>query len=336
MNINNIKFASLINNYNNKRITSFKGTQRFDTFEKSTPKQENPVIKWMEETDFVKQSLINTINNPDNRIGKGFTHSCFIIPENNEYILRTRNVTYPDSQIKDYEIKDTEDKNLTINIGQQVAEIHLKDNDFAGCSYIEVLKKQSGETLGVKPSSTIYTEDGILLAGELPYDDISRKEKYESSIHKVSQMPVEAFEKLLDDIKHAEECGYFFDHLNSNNILVDAENQSLNLIDMEKGTQKTDCGSILYALTNINYFSTYKSKYDNAPVSDDRINKTIGDTIEIINKFTTAMKRKNLKFDKENCRVEAMEMFLSPHFSFFCRAFDLNEKWENLKEMGLA
>ena len=84
---------------------------------------------------------------------------------------------------KNIEIKDTEDKELKVNIGQRVAEITLNSEDKTLPEMrIEVLKKQTGKSLGVPPPEVFNDEFGNLKTDELPYDDISKKEQYFKSL----------------------------------------------------------------------------------------------------------------------------------------------------------
>ena len=78
----------------------------------------------------------------------------------------------------------------------------------------------------------------------------------------------------MTDYKKACSAGYRLDHLNSNNLLIDEENKSINLIDMERvnpdGTVP-HYANLLYSLTNCAYFDTYTYDYPN-PVSDEEKN----------------------------------------------------------------
>ena len=219
-------------------------------------------------------------------------------------------------------IKDTEDKNLTINIGQQVAEITVPTS-FVFPETIEVIKKQKGKSLGVPPYEALSAnENGDLRKGELPYEALERKLHYAESIHDVAQLPVSAYEKLISDVISANEAGYSFDYLNSNNLLVDKNDKSINLIDMNKSGGGVNLGNVLYALTNISYFSTYSSSYDENPMSEDDVNKALNDTIQIISKFMQAMQNMGLKLDKNECSYQFMNLMNSFPFTLYCKTFD--------------
>lgn len=340
LNINPVNFISKINNNSQVRqhrtnaLTQdvFVKTSKNVSFQGST---NSSFIDWAQQTDFIQKQLPEILSNPENKLGSGFSHSAFTIPDCEDYILRIPNYTLKDNfDFSKAELKDTEDKNLTINIGQEIAEIKAK-GQYGIPNTIQVLRKQTGKSIGVPPPETIYIEDtDRLREGQLPYEARERKEYYAATVHQVSQLPQSAYEKLIDNIIIASEAGYAFDHLNSNNLLVDDD--SINIIDMDKHSQKVNLGNILYALTNINYCATYASRYDSSPMNSDNINQVMGDTIQIINKFTNAMQAKGLKFNKNECSMEFFKLIDSIPFSFFCKTGDYNAKWAALEKMGLA
>ncbi len=340
LNINPVNFISKINN--NPQVKQnranaltqdvFVKTSKNVSFKGSTT---SSFIDWAQQTNFIHKQLPEILSNPENKLGSGFSHSAFSIPDCEEYILRIPNYALKDNfDFSQAELKDTEDKNLTVNVGQKIAEIEVK-GQYGIPNTIEVLRKQTGKSIGVPPAETIHIEDtDRLREGQLPYEARERKEYYASTIHQVSQLPQSAYEKLIDDMMIASKAGYAFDHLNSNNLLVDDD--SINIIDMDKSTRQTHLGNILYALTNINYFDTYTSRYDYSPMNGDDINQVMGDTIQIISKFAGAMQSKGLKFNRNECSMEFFKLVNSMPFSFFCKTGDYNAKWAALEKMGLA
>lgn len=341
MNIGSITpLMQIRNNFASFNKTSFKGTEYVDTFERTTSsivQGENRAIKWLKETDFVNKSLAETLANSENILGEGFSHVVYQIPGNDEYILRMNKSSVKCDEIKNPEIKDVEDKNLPINIGQPVAQILFDTSDSYMKGYVEVLKKQNGESVGVKPPSAIYIEDtGVLRENEVPYEDASRKDKYERTIHKVAQLPVSAYEKFLEELTIAGEAGYKFDYYNSNNVLVDEDGQAINIIDMDQQKSPVDYGSVLFALTNIEYFNTFNSQYDASPVSDERKEQAFLDTVEIIDKYVQAMKNQGLKFDRENTSMYFYKLLDSFPCKFYCKSFDYSGQWAKFEQMGVA
>ena len=111
---------------------------------------------------------------------------------------------------------------------------------------------------------------------------------------------VEAYEKLLSDFTRACAYGFSFDEHNSNNLLVDSNKQAINLIDMDRSNSNPttpNYGDLLYALTNVQYYSTYTSFYAD-DVTPEQKQQATDDTMQIIDKFMQAMKNNGLKFDK--------------------------------------
>lgn len=342
LNVNPLNFTSGVSNYKKANKPIVQGLTS-DVFVKTSNNvsfkgiNKNSFVDWAEQTDFISKQLPEILANPKNKIGSGFSHSAYTIPGCDDYILRTPNY----SQSIDYDfskavLKDTEDRNLKVNVGQKVADIEVP-LEYGMTSVIEVLKKQTGKSLGVPPSKAVFVEEtGELRPGQLPYEAKERKEYYADTIHQAAQLPMEAYTKLIDDVIDAANAGYTFDHLNSNNLLIDTKNGSINLIDMDRSKRDANLGNLLYALTNVDYFATFSSAYDKTPMSNEQIGQAIGDTIQIIDKFTSAMKEKGLKFKKDECSYEFFNLINSIPFSFFCKNGDYNAKWEKLAQMGLA
>ena len=167
---------------------------------------------------------------------------------------------------------------------------------------------------------------------------MSRKEKYARTIHEVAQLPIEAYEDLLVTYTKACDAGYSLDHLNSNNLLVDAKNGSINMIDMDKhigGSVSPNYSNLLYSLSNVSYFSTYNSQYGD-PVGEDKKHQALEDSVEIISKFMQAMQNTGLKFDRNMNSYEFGLTFLkSLPAMFYCQSFDDNAFWQKADAMGI-
>ena len=359
MNINPLSLVKLNNNYNapNKAIYFEPQT---DTFVKSSNSvafkgaektaDAKSFVQWAQETDFIQTQLEEILTNPDNLIGSGFSSSAFRIPNNEDYILRVGTDSLKNSlhkpNIPKATLKDT-DAHHDINVGQQVAEISVPskysiDYEKDGFStIIEVLKKQNGESIGVQPPETLVTGEynSTTKEGVAPYEDISRKETYSRTIHKVAQLPVEAYEKLLTEFTKACEIGYGFDHLNSNNLLVDSEGEAINLIDMSSpysGPSKPNYANLLYSLTNISYYKTFNNSYPN-PMSPELKQQSFDDTVQIIDKFMNAMKNLGIKFDKDNASSEFCYVFLfSMPCMMYSRSASYDGFWKKAEMMGVA
>ena len=329
--------------------TNIKKTQnpisKQDTFTKSKEisfkgKEENSFLTWTRENNFKYEKLDEILTNENLKLGEGFTHSAYEIPENDEFVLRIAN--YAKNSIKNANWKtakftDAQDKDLKINIGQPIGYIEVDTGNIMS-TIIEVLKKQNGVPLGNKPSETLIFDDfGTLKAQEVPFEHISRKEHYAKTIEQLANLPQEAYDNLIDTLKTANNLGYEFDYLNSNNFLIDSKNKSINIIDLEKSkVNGLQWDGILYALTNIYYYSTYTSEYGKDVMSEESKNKATQNTITIIQKFLKAMQNKGEKFNKNNLSYEfTIKMANSIPFLMTFRVFDEYQAFKKLQEMNL-
>lgn len=323
------------NNGNIKKPLSltFRGT---DTFEREKKPEKSSFTKWAEDTNFLQKGLKETFQNEENIIGKGYFNIAYKIPNNKDYVLRKPNYLGSDFDYENASIEE-KDQKLAINIGQPVAKIKMKSNDYHGivCN-VEVLRKQNGKSVGNPPSSVIYNEyTGELKEGEKPYEDISRKEQYAKSLHQLKELPVSAYEDLINVIQEAQKNGYSLDYQNSNNLLLDVENKSINPIDMfyEKLPQ-IDYGGLLYMLTNIGYFSTYSSSSGDNTMTNEKIKQAVEDTLVIVDKYTKAMINKGVKI--KGLSPQFTEFLNSVPCAAFCRCFSLEDKLKKFKELGIC
>lgn len=333
-----ISLANITPNKNIQRQTNPLSTPAYDTFVRSTPafksnnEQKSSFTDWAVKTHFTQTELPRILLNKDYVIGSGYNHSTYKIPENDKYILRGPNygiVKQFASQLDyaDAKLVESEDKNLKINIGQRVADLMVKTNSGIFMVF-EVLKKQEGNVLGVPPYSAISNEEsGELRLNELNYEAQERKEQYAKSLEDVAKMPVEAYSQLISDLQEAAKAGYKFDHLNSNNILVDTKNKKFNLINMDKTKGDVNYGNVLYALTNINYFNTYASKSPLGQSTQREIKEAVNNTVDIIHKFMIAMKQNGVKFDKDSMSFEFHKLLRSYPMSCIAESNNINDKW---------
>ena len=323
------------NNGNIKKplALTFRGT---DTFEREKKPEKSSFTKWAEDTKFLQKGLKETLQNEENIIGKGFFNIAYKIPNNEDYILRMSNYLGSDFDYENASIEE-KDQKLSINIGQPVAEIKMKSNDYHGivCN-VEVLRKQKGKSIGNPPPTVLYNEyTGKLKEGEKPYEDISRKERYAKSLHQLKELPASAYEDLIDVIQEAQKNGYGLDYLNSNNLLLDVENKSINPIDMDyEKSPRIDYGGLLYMLTNIGYFSTYSSTIGDNTMSNEKIKQAVDDTLVIVDKYIKAMVNKGVKV--KGLSPQFMDFLNSFPCAVFCRSFNLEDKLEKFKELGIC
>lgn len=329
-----------------QRTVPYDNDYEFELNEKLKKETPNDFIKWAQETDFINNGLKEALK-PENRIGEGFHHGVYNIPGNNDYVLRIGRDYYSTTQDVDYsnyEIKDTRDMQLDCNIGQEVA--NLKDpssdtNVILNYPSIEVLKRQNGYANANPSPDALYVSENTdeLRKDILPYEHESRKIHYAKSMEALANMPDETYDELIDDIINAGEAGYKFDMYNSNNFLIDEENQRINLIDMPKVAKphKDRFGDTLYALINLEFFSEYtRSSADYHPENHGKpreINDTIINILTILDKYTNAMERKLQKYNQNSFYFR--KILLSMIGDFWLGRGDLYQKYDKLREMNV-
>ena len=312
---------------------SFKGTDDAFIPSEKLPTDYEKFETWAKKAN-LGETIKSTILNQENILGNGFSNTVYQIPENDEYVLRVGTSSKKEIEElvekSEMEIVNKENTNLKGNYGQKIAEIKFKDS----YATIEVLKKQEGKTYGVPPTTVIYEENGNLRAGEVAYEDISRKEQYEKSLASIAKYPVSSYEKLIEDVLRAQRAGFAFDFENANNFMYDDKTQSINMIDLiQRGTPfKNELGNILWSLVCTDFAGTYFGS-DEAEISKERKQKTLMNNLEVIEKFTLAMKNKGVKFDYMNERlhrlVSAMPMMA------WARSFDREVIWGKLEHLGI-
>ncbi len=309
--------------------------------EKAKAETPNGFIEWANETDFIKSGMLKEALKPENLIGEGFEHAVYNIPGNDDFVLRIKRGFYKETQKFDYDnydMEDTRDMELDGNYGQQVAVLSDKDKSIKGYlkPSIEVLKKQKGFPNGNPSPRALYNENGTLREEVLPYEDDSRKRHFARSINALAQMPDETYDQLIEDLLVSGEAGYKFDPENSNNFLIDEENQRINIIDMSPAEKphKDRFGNTLYALINLEFLGEYmRSGSGYEPENPNEINDTIGKMFDVIDKYTDAMKKKLQKFNMSSFRFN--DFMHNPISSFWLRTGDFDEKVNKLREMGL-
>ena len=361
MNISSLNFFKVSSNYSKVQNKKVNLTMPNDTFVKRSSNvsfagneevsESQKFIQWAQQTDFIRQHLEEVLYNPENVIGQGNTNTAIRIPYNDDFVLRIGTETLKESvhkpNIKDAKLYEV-DYYTDLNVGQKVAEFSIPskyaiegETDWLA-NKVEVLKKQKGEAIGVQAPETLVKGEFSFVQrdGLAPYEDYSRKEEYARTIHKVAELPVSAYEKLISDFTKACEIGFGFDHLNSHNLLVDSEGEAINLIDMSSptssGSMEPSYADLLYSLTNISYFKTFNDEYYN-PMSEEQRKQSLTDTITIIEKFVQAMKNQGVKFDRNHVSTEFSYVFLG---SFPCvlysRTTDFDGFWKKAEKLGVA
>ena len=338
--INNITFNGIFNTPNSNKISFRAKSLSNDSFIKSeeTKKPEdNEFIKWAKANNF-KEKGIKAALSEENLLGKGFSHSVYQIPNNDDYVLRVSRgcLDLKDVDFSKYKLIDTEDKNLTNNYGQEIA---LFRADNFEMPTVAVLRKQNGISNGNPPPSAIHYENGNLREDELPYETTERKEHYAKCLQFLADAPIEAYYSLMDKFSELDCAGYKFDYYNPNNFLLDKEKGTIEIIDLDKMSKpyENDLGNALWALTDIEYLNTYltDSYNENDPkISDEDKTRAIKNTLVVIDKYTKAMQKKGKKFSQNGYEF-TVHLLGSFPMSIFLQTNSQSEKIEKLRNMGL-
>ena len=312
-----------------------------DTFERSGVSFKGNMStfeSWASKNKFDGKNINKIISNKKLVLGSGNSNTVFEIPNCEDYVIRIETKDIEKAKKLNWEeanFKDTEDKKLSINIGQEVGLYEIKKGNSK--VQVQILKKQKGESIGNKPQLVIYDKKaGNLKNGEVPYRDISRKKKYADTIHKVASLPLSSFEKLIDEYQAAHKAGYYFDYQNSNNLLVDKTSKRINLVDMGKSgkAEKPHYEELLYSLINAEYYDVY---IDDESIPLEKRVETFKDNKKIITNLLKAMSKKGVKFDKKelNERYFAYYVSFNPAFLSSIGAENEREIEKQLKKMGL-
>ncbi len=315
----------------NLKTTSFKA-QNQDTFIKTGVQESSDNID-IEKLKLNPKEMLKLYQSAtadkNNKIGSGFTHSVYKIPNVEGYVFRVptdnlnKSMDFMTARYKE----SSEAKDLDVNVGQKVGELKFITEDNHSVT-VELRQFAKGISLGIPPIQAVRNKE--------EYNSMENKEYYAKTIAQTASLPLEAYEKLISDFQKVYKAGYHFDHLNSNNLLIDEKNKSINLIDLDKLKMKPNYGNLLYALTNIGYFETYTSAYDSNPVSDEKKNEVTFNTMQIIDKFTKAMQKQNVKFKMDEISYEFMKFLTSLPCYCFCQTTDFNTIWVKFEQMGIT
>ncbi len=349
MNISFIPAVRPVNINNQSTKLSFKSSMPEDTFVKTTENKEvnqkdKSIEDLLNQIDFIEKDLHEIIKDPKNQIGHGNHSVVYKIPDNDNFVIKVP-IYFPVEKIEKFKLAgNIENDKYKINIGQPLASINCRDCNDMFRGNISILKKQNGFSLGVPPYKALSDELGNMREGELPYEHPLRLEHYEKSLSKLANMPVSTYTNLISEIQDAAQYNLYLDHYNTNNLMLDEENQTIGLIDMDE-IQNNDInwGNVLYSLTNIVYYNTYKNAN---PRGNEKGNMADNNTIRIIDKFFEAMKIKGVKIKANERSPEFSSLISSIPFNMYLfqkegsnniQTLFLNEnqKLEKLKEMGV-
>ncbi len=177
---------------------------------------------------------------PENLIGRGGNADVYNIPGVDRYVLRVNRSKKKEET--NGEISKIVDAFPEFNIGQAVAEIQE-----CGMSF---LRRQDGIPASVP-------------CGELRRDGGEEADSiYQEHLKNVAEMPQEAFDEFAHLLIVINDRGYQFDPSKVNNVLVDAENERFNLVDVNKrsetSTYRNGVADMAVTLIDNAYAGRYK------------------------------------------------------------------------------
>ena len=324
-----MKISSYTNNINYinklcKNRARFTGLVNYeldtDIFERrnntSNSKSYKEFKKWAEETDFLNKC--KDIAERDGRIlGSGFEGTVYEIPECDNWVIKEykRNNFFAIALEKPV-IEEINDNLPDINVGQCIAKISIPYGKKYSCQYW-ILKKQKGNSLGLAHLDERNKENW------LTKDNLKM---HRNSLLLLANAPQSTYNKLIKDIKYITTEGYKIDCDNSNNFLFDKDEEIINLIDIAdkyKNNESTNqYANVLYALLGSEFGLCYKRNYEET--EDKKIIEIATKTI--INKYITAMKNLNVKFEDTKYLRKVLES----------RNGKIKEEIENLKKENLC
>ena len=144
-------------------------------------------------------------------IGRGGNAEVFDIP-GTDFVLRVQNQwgTYRNTYPEFYPPISVPDP-IPFNVGQPVAQV---------AKNAWVLYRQQGKPAG---------------ASSLNKDPIVRLHYYKERLREAAEMPQSSYDQLMQEIQELHRLGYQIDPSKSSNLLIDAENQRFNIVDVNPG-----------------------------------------------------------------------------------------------------
>lgn len=241
----------------------------------------------------LKNIVLSSISNSKNFIGRGFNADVFEIPGIKDYLIRIERRNFsPVSFIQNPIEKITQDYRVP-NFGQAII---TNNNGFF------ITKKVFGE-------SNSFPDWSEKIKGvELGTDTITHTNaKYLlQKISVISQFPQYSFDKLAQKIQKLNrftDCE--IDILNPNNLIVDQNQKTLNIIDLwphhsQNGSKEPFNGIDSMVNLILDPF-THHAAYSKLSIEDKK--NFIKSSEDIINKVFTAGEKAGLKRTKNNAMI---------------------------------
>lgn len=169
--------------------------------------------------------LTSFLKNTSLLIGKGSKKIVYSIPKLPKYVIAHIQDTPINSSAPFYKSKDTYLIGDKYNFGQPIAE--------NGYNTI-IMERVQGKSHSV--------ENWPIICRKYILEDIPPTPKeatdFLNSLRLIANMPIKAYEHVINEIKFLSEKGIVFDFENPNNILVDEINNKISYIDIPEGLQK--------------------------------------------------------------------------------------------------
>ena len=192
----------------------------------------------LEKAGFDKNNVLD-ICVEENHIGHGGNADVYKIPNVDNYVIRIVRGKR-DKEIDEEKIEEVTDEFPEINVGQAVAKLSER---------ISFLKKQNGIPAGAP-------------AGRLRRESEIADSTYEKHLKLAAEMPQSAYDEFARTLILVNERDYQFDPSKANNVLIDPQTGTFNLVDINKrstnSTYKNEIADMVVTLMDNSYDYQYK------------------------------------------------------------------------------
>ncbi len=268
------------------RTTSFSGLSK-----KNDESSFNNFIKWAKENDFLS-NITDIADYTGKILGSGFEGEIIEIPNCDKWVIKTfkrsKMVNIARNKPEIIEIKDFSPE---LNVGQIIAKIEIPHGkNYSKVYYI--LKRQSGISYGVGfDDSSLLSERNVRLHHNL--------------LKTLAEFPQSSFDECIKNANTIDNLGYEFDCTNPHNFMLDIETKSINFIDINDLNvhNKNPYGDILFALLG----GDFALNILNSDCSENIKNTAINYSNSIINKYFSAMKKNNKKFEVQGLFTKLLD-----------------------------
>lgn len=266
----------------------------------------------------IKNIVLSTINNESNYIGSGFNADVYSIPGIDNYLIRIERKNFNVQSLLENPIIPELQNELAPNFGQYIA-----SNNHG----LFITKKVHGESHSL-PNWSNVIKDLETNKRELKYKEA---ELILNKIVNLSEFPQKSYDDLAKNIQKLNkytQCE--IDIMNPNNLIVDDENKTINIIDL--WYKHSDNGSIepfngIDSMINLMLDPlTYNKVSDK--LSFKQQDKLTESAQKIINKIFVASEKYGLERNRENAKLIYKDIdknldveFATPAYEKFLETF---------------